>query len=163
MLADLDAVSLTRYPPGLCDAFKKAEARGTAVPECSWGAAHLWIFDPLSEVGRGPRRTGSTSCSATTSTLPPAPDRPAGRALRSLRPLRTLRPSSSRPSLRVIAAGCSGDDSASAKKTTTTAPKDGATTDETTTTTALPLAWAPPAAPGDAVTGVDQPAIEPHR
>jgi heat shock protein HtpX len=53
MLADLDAVSLTRYPPGLCDAFKKADARGTAVPECSWGAAHLWILDPLSEVGPG--------------------------------------------------------------------------------------------------------------
>jgi heat shock protein HtpX len=53
MLADLDAVSLTRYPPGLCDAFKKAESRGTAVPECSWGAAHLWLLDPLSEVGSG--------------------------------------------------------------------------------------------------------------
>jgi heat shock protein HtpX len=53
MLADLDAVSLTRYPPGLSDAFKKAEARGTAVPDCSWGAAHLWLLDPLSEVGQG--------------------------------------------------------------------------------------------------------------
>jgi heat shock protein HtpX len=53
MLADLDAVALTRYPPGLCDALRKVRERGSAVPECSWGAAHLWMVDPLSGVGEG--------------------------------------------------------------------------------------------------------------
>ena len=23
------------------------------MPECSWGAAHLWILDPLADVGAG--------------------------------------------------------------------------------------------------------------
>jgi Zn-dependent protease with chaperone function len=50
-VTDLDAVTLTRYPPGLYDAYTKAQRRGTVISECSWGAAHLWILDPLAEVG----------------------------------------------------------------------------------------------------------------
>ena len=44
--ADRQAVSLTRYPPGLAGAFR-AMARGDVVPAVGTeGLAHLWLIDP---------------------------------------------------------------------------------------------------------------------
>lgn len=46
-LADLAAVDMTRYPPGLGAAFEKMEAAGTGIESATWGTAHLWLADPL--------------------------------------------------------------------------------------------------------------------
>lgn len=46
-LADLAAVDVTRYPPGLGAALEKMEASGTGVECATWGTAHLWLADPL--------------------------------------------------------------------------------------------------------------------
>lgn len=48
-LADLAAIDLTRYPPGLGAALEKMEAHGTGVTTATWGTAHLWLADPLVE------------------------------------------------------------------------------------------------------------------
>jgi hypothetical protein len=53
LLADLAAVDLTRYPPGLRDALVRMDESGTVVTECAWGSAHLWMCDPLAQVGEG--------------------------------------------------------------------------------------------------------------
>lgn len=48
-LADLAAVDMTRYPPGLGSALEKMERAGTGVASATWGTAHLWMADPLLE------------------------------------------------------------------------------------------------------------------
>ena len=45
-LADLNGVSLTRYPPGLVSALEKLEADTTVVHFHSRAIAHLWIEQP---------------------------------------------------------------------------------------------------------------------
>jgi len=45
-LADLNGVSLTRYPPGLISALEKLEADTTVVQFHSRAIAHLWIEQP---------------------------------------------------------------------------------------------------------------------
>ena len=44
--ADLGAVSLTRYPPGLAAALEKAGSKGSAVTGQGPRTAHLWMIDP---------------------------------------------------------------------------------------------------------------------
>lgn len=48
-LADLTAVSLTRYPPGLISALQKLKADNTVVHSASKATAHLWIESPISD------------------------------------------------------------------------------------------------------------------
>ena len=45
--ADMAAVSLTRYPPGLVAALEKLRTDGTAVHSAVQATAHLWIAPPL--------------------------------------------------------------------------------------------------------------------
>lgn len=45
--ADMAAVSLTRYPPGLVAALEKLRSDGTAVHSAVQATAHLWIAPPL--------------------------------------------------------------------------------------------------------------------
>ena len=52
--ADLSAVSLTRYPPGLVAALEKLHTDGTAVHSAVQATAHLWIAPPLA-VDRSPQ------------------------------------------------------------------------------------------------------------
>ena len=52
--ADLSAVSLTRYPPGLVAALEKLRTDGTAVHSAVQATAHLWIAPPLA-VDRSPQ------------------------------------------------------------------------------------------------------------
>jgi heat shock protein HtpX len=44
--ADLAAVTITRYPPGLVGALEKLQARGSAVPNAPAWTAPLWLADP---------------------------------------------------------------------------------------------------------------------
>ena len=54
-LADLNGVSLTRYPPGLISALEKLKTDKTVVHFNSRATAHLWIESPLArEPGGGP-------------------------------------------------------------------------------------------------------------
>ena len=46
-LADLAAVDMTRYPPGLGSALEKMSSIGTHIDEATWGTAHLWLASPL--------------------------------------------------------------------------------------------------------------------
>jgi heat shock protein HtpX len=46
-LADLSAVEMTRYPPGLIGALEKLQADSTVVHTGSRATAHLWIESPL--------------------------------------------------------------------------------------------------------------------
>jgi heat shock protein HtpX len=46
-LADVSAVTLTRYPPGLISALEKLKADSTVVRAHSKAMAHLWIESPL--------------------------------------------------------------------------------------------------------------------
>ncbi len=48
-LADVTAVSLTRYPPGLISALRKLQADSTVVHSASKATAHLWIESPLTD------------------------------------------------------------------------------------------------------------------
>ncbi len=48
-LADLTAVSLTRYPPGLISALEKLKHDKTIVHSASKATAHLWIESPISD------------------------------------------------------------------------------------------------------------------
>ncbi len=48
-LADVTAVSLTRYPPGLIAALRKLQADSTVVHSASKATAHLWIESPLTD------------------------------------------------------------------------------------------------------------------
>lgn len=52
-LADISAVELTRYPPGLIDALKKLRDDTTVVRTASHATAHLWIESPLDRGGSG--------------------------------------------------------------------------------------------------------------
>jgi heat shock protein HtpX len=51
LLADLGAVDITRYPPGLGSALAKIEARGSVVDSATWGTAHCWLVNPLPSDG----------------------------------------------------------------------------------------------------------------
>ena len=55
-LADVSAVALTRYPPGLISALEKLRDDRTVVHSASRATAHLWIESPIARVaseGRG--------------------------------------------------------------------------------------------------------------
>ncbi|HLI52735.1 MAG TPA: M48 family metalloprotease [Acidimicrobiales bacterium] len=54
-VADLGAVSLTRYPPALASALEKVEAKGAVVAGQTSRLAHLWLADPRPDavVARG--------------------------------------------------------------------------------------------------------------
>jgi heat shock protein HtpX len=77
-LADVSAVEMTRYPPGLISALEKLRRDSTAVAASSRAIAHLWIEAPSArpDEGEGTERT------ATASTHPPIEERIA--ALREL-------------------------------------------------------------------------------
>ena len=49
-LADVSAVQLTRYPPGLISALEKLQADNTVTHSASMATAHMWIEQPLSGV-----------------------------------------------------------------------------------------------------------------
>ena len=49
-LADVSAVQLTRYPPGLISALEKLQADSTVTHSASMATAHMWIEQPLSGV-----------------------------------------------------------------------------------------------------------------
>jgi heat shock protein HtpX len=50
-LADVSAVQLTRYPPGLISALEKLQDDTTVTHSASTATAHLWIEQPMSGVG----------------------------------------------------------------------------------------------------------------
>jgi len=52
-LADVSAVQMTRYPPGLISALEKLQADTTVTHSASTATAHLWIEQPMSGVGDG--------------------------------------------------------------------------------------------------------------
>ena len=49
-LADVSAVRMTRYPPGLISALEKLKADSTVTHSASMATAHMWIEQPLSGV-----------------------------------------------------------------------------------------------------------------
>ena len=49
-LADVSAVEMTRYPPGLISALEKLQADTTVVAASSRATAHLWIEAPVARV-----------------------------------------------------------------------------------------------------------------
>lgn len=49
-LADVSAIQLTRYPPGLIAALEKLQADSTVTHSASMATAHMWIEQPLSGV-----------------------------------------------------------------------------------------------------------------
>lgn len=55
-LADVSAVEMTRYPPGLISALEKLKADGSVVRRGTRATAHMWIEEPL-ETPRGEDRT----------------------------------------------------------------------------------------------------------
>lgn len=78
-LADMSAVEMTRYPPGLISALEKLRDDGTVVRSGNRATAHLWIEEPV------PHRDDSQRASRWThlfDTHPPIDDRIA--ALREL-------------------------------------------------------------------------------
>jgi len=48
-LADLSAVEITRYPPGLISALEKLKADNTVVRSGSRATAHMWIEEPMAQ------------------------------------------------------------------------------------------------------------------
>ena len=54
-LADVSAVRMTRYPPGLISALEKLQADRTETASASMATAHMWIEQPLSGVKDGGR------------------------------------------------------------------------------------------------------------
>lgn len=50
-LADVSAVRMTRYPPGLIGALEKLQHDTTATHAASMATAHMWIEQPMSGVG----------------------------------------------------------------------------------------------------------------
>lgn len=46
-LADISAIEMTRYPPGLISALEKLQADHTVVKENNRATAHLWIEEPM--------------------------------------------------------------------------------------------------------------------
>jgi heat shock protein HtpX len=78
-LADMSAIEMTRYPPGLIAALEKLKADGTVVATGNRATAHLWIEEPV------PHRDDTARASRWThlfDTHPPLDDRIA--ALREL-------------------------------------------------------------------------------
>jgi heat shock protein HtpX len=78
-LADMSAIEMTRYPPGLIAALEKLKADGTVVSTGNRATAHLWIEEPV------PHRDDTRRASRWThlfDTHPPLDDRIA--ALREL-------------------------------------------------------------------------------
>lgn len=78
-LADMSAIEITRYPPGLISALEKLRDDGTVVRTGSRATAHLWIEEPV------PEREDTPSASRWTklfNTHPPLEERIA--ALREL-------------------------------------------------------------------------------
>ncbi len=55
-LADVSAVEMTRYPPGLIAALEKLKADQTVVASGSRATAHLWIEEPVERYAEGSRR-----------------------------------------------------------------------------------------------------------
>ena len=49
-LADVSAVRMTRYPPGLISTLEKLQADSTVTHSASMATAHMWIEQPLSGV-----------------------------------------------------------------------------------------------------------------
>lgn len=56
-LADVSAVEMTRYPPGLISALEKLRADRTVVASGSRATAHLWIEEPVERYAEEPKRT----------------------------------------------------------------------------------------------------------
>ena len=78
-LADVSAVEMTRYPPGLISALEKLRDDTTVVAASSRATAHLWIEAPVARV----EEEGKLSrWNAMFATHPPIEDRIA--ALREL-------------------------------------------------------------------------------
>jgi len=50
-LADVSAVRMTRYPPGLIGALEKLQQDSTVTHSASMATAHMWIEQPMSGVG----------------------------------------------------------------------------------------------------------------
>jgi heat shock protein HtpX len=50
-LADVSAVQMTRYPPGLISALEKLREDTTVTHSASKATAHMWIEQPMSGVG----------------------------------------------------------------------------------------------------------------
>jgi heat shock protein HtpX len=50
-LADVSAVRMTRYPPGLIGALEKLQKDSTVTHSASMATAHMWIEQPMSGVG----------------------------------------------------------------------------------------------------------------
>ena len=48
-LADVSAIELTRYPPGLLSALRKLEADSTVVSSATRATAHMWIEQPTAQ------------------------------------------------------------------------------------------------------------------
>jgi heat shock protein HtpX len=57
-LADVSAVRMTRYPPGLIAALEKLEHDSTVTHSASMATAHMWIEQPMSGVGDAGRLGG---------------------------------------------------------------------------------------------------------
>jgi len=55
-LADVSAVEMTRYPPGLISALEKLQADQTVVHSGSRATAHLWIEEPVERHEEGTSR-----------------------------------------------------------------------------------------------------------
>ena len=55
-LADVSAVEMTRYPPGLISALEKLRADQTVVGSGSRATAHLWIEEPVERYANGGQR-----------------------------------------------------------------------------------------------------------
>jgi heat shock protein HtpX len=55
-LADVSAVEMTRYPPGLISALEKLRADETVVTSGSRATAHLWIEEPVERYADGEQR-----------------------------------------------------------------------------------------------------------
>jgi heat shock protein HtpX len=51
LLADVSAVQMTRYPPGLISALEKLKADTTVVHAATKATSHLWMEEPMPGVG----------------------------------------------------------------------------------------------------------------
>ncbi len=57
-LADMSAVEMTRYPPGLISALEKLRDDSTVVKENNRATAHLWIEEPMAHYDTKTERRG---------------------------------------------------------------------------------------------------------
>jgi heat shock protein HtpX len=57
-LADVSAIQMTRYPPGLISALEKLQADSTVTHSASRATAHMWIEQPMPGVQEGGRLGG---------------------------------------------------------------------------------------------------------